>query len=51
MNIKTPTTDSLKQFENNIKNNINNNIITKQELNNILFKEIKLKNVFKETLT
>ena len=37
-------------IENNIKNNINNNTITKRELNNMLFKEVNLKKEIIETL-
>ena len=55
MNIKFFITNSSKSVENidenNIKNNININIITKRELNNILFKEVNLKKEFIKTLT
>ena len=52
MNIKPLVTSSSKSVENINENNIkNNNIITKNELNNILFKGIKPKNVSKEVFS
>ena len=55
MNIKTPVASSLKSVENidenNIKNNININIISEDKLNIKLLKEFNLKEEIKETLT
>ena len=54
MNTKTPVAGSLKSVENideNIKNNININIISEDELNIKLSKEFNLKEEIKETLT
>ena len=55
MNIKILVAGSLKSVENidknNIKNNININIISEDKLNIKLLKELNLKEEIKETLT
>ena len=52
MNIKSLVAGSLKSVENIDENNTkNNNIITEDELNDMLFKGIKSKNVSKEALS
>ena len=52
MNTKPPVAGSSKSVENIDENNIkNNNTMTDDELNNMLFKGINPKDVFKETLS
>ena len=52
MNIKSPIANSSKSVdENNIKKNVNTNIIIKRELNSILSKGVDLKKEIIETLT
>ena len=54
MNTKIPIAESSKAAENTSKNNIKNNLniieLTEQELKDILFNEVILKNEIKETL-
>ena len=52
MNIKTSIANFSKSIdENNIKKNVNTNIMTERELNSILSKEVDLKKEIIETLT